>query len=290
MMYSIKIANGEEDGDRNSFSGDSLNRENILIGDYSFIKTWGVVRFPLNIGKGADILSASLSLYLSSIEGELKDSYNIQIDYSIEDNALSLNHGLNRKYSYENIKIKHKLTLNDWNNLKITGLVSDIVNREKWQKGNHIAIRIRIPDTKNELFRFGSADGDPSSAAILNVEHDIPDIEILEFSLITESILIGKGEFINKDIIKLGDLELHPENATFLNKAELQAFGIQKESPAEIDLDERIDFLTANKILNMVGGIFPFACQGQKFNCILQSCNLDFAINYVNVSISLIVI
>ena len=105
-----------------------------------------------------------------------------------------------------------------------------------------------------------------------------------------ESILIGKGEFIDKSIIKLGNLELHPENATFLNKAELQAFGIQRESPAEIDLDERTDFRSANKILDMVGGIFPFSIQGEKFNVIIQSCNLDFSVSYVNMSLSLIVI
>jgi hypothetical protein len=131
MIYSRKISSGSDDGDRNSFSGDSLYRDSILIGNFAFIETFGVVRFPLNIGKSADILSASLSLYLSSIEGGLKDSYNIQIDYSMEDNALSLNHGLNRKYSYENTKIKHNLILNGWNNLSIKKLIQEIVNREK---------------------------------------------------------------------------------------------------------------------------------------------------------------
>jgi len=290
MIYSRKISSGSDDGDRNSFSGDSLYRDSILIGNFAFIETFGVVRFPLNIGKGADISNAKLSLYLSSIEGELKNPYNILISYSIENDALPLSYGLNRHYSSKNVRIKHNLILNDWNNFDIKKLIQEIVNKEKWEKGNHLILRIQIPDAKGELFRFGSADGDPSSAAILNVEHDLPDIEILEFSLIKESILIGKGEFIDKSIIKLGNLELHPENATFLNKAELQAFGIQRESPAEIDLDERTDFISANKILDMVGGIFPFSIQGEKINVIIQSCNLDFSVSYVNMSLSLIVI
>jgi len=291
MIYSTKITNGEEDADRNSFSGDSLNRENILIGDYSFIKTHGALRFLLSIGKGADIKSATLSLYLSSIEGERKkDIYTILIDYSNENDTLPLKFGLNRSYSSNNIRIKYNLILNGWSNLNIKKLIQEIVNREKWEKENHIILRVQIPDAKGELFRFGAADGDPSSAAILNVEYNLPDIEIYETILIEESILVGKGEFIGKDIIRLGDLELHPENATFLNKAELQAFGIQKESPAEIDLDERVDFETANNILNKIGKVLPFSCQEQKFNCILQSCNLDYSINFVNMTLTLIVI
>ena len=290
MIYSTKITTGNNDADRNSFTSDSINRDSILMGNYAFIKTWGVLRFLLSIGKGADITSAVLSLYLSSIEGELKNPYNILIDYSMEDNALPLSYGLDRHYSTTNVKKKYDLAINGWNNFDISSLIQEMVDRKNWEKGNYIVLRTQIPDAKGELFRFGAADGNPASAAILNVEHDLPEIEIYESSSIRESILIGKGEFIDKSIIKLGNLELHPENATFLNKAELQAFGIQRESPAEIDLDERIDFLTANKILNMVGGIFPFACQGQKFNCILQSCNLDFSVSYVNMSLSLITI
>jgi hypothetical protein len=106
MIYSRKISSGSDDGDRNSFSGDSLYRDSILIGNFTFIEVFGVVRFPLNIGKGADIASAFLSLYLSSIEGELKNPHYILIDYSLEDDSLSLNYGLNRSYSSNNIKIK----------------------------------------------------------------------------------------------------------------------------------------------------------------------------------------
>ena len=93
MIYSWKIQNGNDDGSRNSFTGDTLNKSTIDIGNWMFINTFGVFRFSLPISYGAEIKSAMLSLYLESTEGKIQKFHTIKIDYSKEINALPLNYG-----------------------------------------------------------------------------------------------------------------------------------------------------------------------------------------------------
>lgn len=289
MLYSWKIQDGNDDGARNSFTGDTVNKNTIDIGNWMFVNTFGVFRFPLSISYGAKIKSALLSLYLESSEGEIRKIHTVKIDYSKEVNALPLSYGLNRNYSLQNIIHSDiELIENEWNTFEITPLIETITNQYLWQKNYYIILRVSI-DASNEIFRFGSADITSSSAALLTVDYNVPSLEISTNINYDESIILGIKDF-KDDVTKLDDLLIHPEHLTFEYAREPESHGIGKEVPIKIDLSERLDFDTGEKLLKKVGGIFPFRYQKKNYNCILSSCNLDFDITYVNANISLVVI
>ena len=289
MIYSWKIQNGNDDGARNSFTGDTINGDSIPIGNWAFINTFGVFRFPLPISYGAEIKSALLSLYLESTEGKIRKFHTVKIDYSTETDALPLNYGLNRNYSMQNI-IHSDIELfeNDWNTFEITPLIETITNQFLWKKNYFIILRINI-DANNEIFKFGSADITSTNAALLTIEYNVPSLEISCDTNYKESIIIGIKDF-KEDVTRLDDLVIHPEHLTYEYAREPESHGIGKEIPIRIDLSERLDFNTGEKLLNKVGGIFPFRCQKKNYNCILSECNLDFQITFVNANISLVII
>ena len=288
MIYSWKIQDGSDDGSRNSFTGDTLNKNTIDIGNWMFINTFGVFRFSLPISYGAETESAMLSLYLESTEGKQK-FHTIKIDYSKEINALPLGYGLNRNYSLLNATHSDiELFENDWNTFEITPLIEAITNQYLWQKDYFVVLRINI-DANNEIFKFGSADIISTSAAILTVDYNVPNLEISSNVNYKESVTIGIKDF-KEDVTKLDDLIIHPEHLTFEYAREAESHGIGKEVPVRIDISERLDFKTGEKLLNKVGGIFPFKCQKKNYNCILSECNLDFQIAFVNANITLVII
>jgi hypothetical protein len=288
MIYSWKIQDGNNDGSHNSFTGDTINKNTIDIGNWMFVNSYGVFRFPIDIANGTKIEYALLTIYLEDTKGKISTKQDIQITCSDEINAFPLQYGLDRQYYLYDIKYNDiKLVKDDFNSFEITPLIKYIINKPLWKKGNYIAIKVNIPDAYNEIFQFGSADLNNPSSAIITIQYDEIELAIKTKINHKESVLSFGNEKIDENVI-IGDLPLHPERISYEFEREPNFYSLGKDMPTRISISERMDFESGNKLLSCVGKILPFKCQEKKFNCIVESITADYDINYVNVSLSLI--
>jgi len=288
MIYSYKIEDGGEDGDHNSLTGTTVYKETVDIGKWMFVKSFGGFRFKIPLEYGTSIDAALLTLYLDSVEGKQSDRQDIIFYVSTERDALPLSYGIDRKYSdifvrYDNVKLEE----NNWNTFEITPLINKKVNEYQWHSNNHILIKVDI-NVNNELYRFGSADIVPTSAAILTIEYNNPTLIIESDENYNEDVYVLKTEYPVQDVV-LGELELHPEEISFEYTKTEKNYNLGVSSLG-VKIKERMNFNEGNILSEYVGRIVPFKCFDDYFNAIVSSCNLDYDFSFVNVNLSLIII